>query len=75
MFAWADVSLHQETYDWADAEPFAEPTDQGCLRPYANGASEVDFWRLELLLNHVGKAFLVVDEFATVASPQLTTDR
>ncbi|MFT7840678.1 hypothetical protein Q5530_31430 [Saccharothrix sp. BKS2] len=34
-----------------------------CLRPYANGAGGVDFWRLELTLNELGKAFLVVDRF------------
>lgn len=34
------------------------------LRPYKNGAGEVDFWRLELTLNDVGKGFLAVNEFA-----------
>jgi hypothetical protein len=33
------------------------------LRPYANGAGEVDFWRLDLTLNELGKAFLMVDRF------------
>ena len=35
------------------------------IRPYRNGAGEVDFYRLELTLNELGKAFLVVDRFAT----------
>ncbi|WP_346281545.1 hypothetical protein [Pseudonocardia sp.] len=68
LFAWADVSVHGETYDWAEPG-YGE--GEG-LRPYGNGAGEVDFWRLELTLNEVGKAFLVVDRFATGGLPQLT---
>lgn len=41
------------------------------LRPYANGAGEVDFWRLELRLNELGKAFLVVDKFGMEGGRQL----
>lgn len=42
------------------------------LRPYANGAGEVDFWRLELTLNTLGRAFLVVDRFAADGGRLLT---
>jgi hypothetical protein len=42
------------------------------LRPYANGAGEVDFWRLELTLNELGKAFLVVDRFGMEGGRLLT---
>ncbi|MER8043483.1 DUF4365 domain-containing protein [Streptomyces sp. NPDC094032] len=35
------------------------------IRPYRNGGGEVDFYRLELTLNELGKAFMVVDRFAT----------
>lgn len=42
------------------------------LRPYANGAGEVDFWRLELTLNELGKAFLVVDRFEMEGGRLLT---
>jgi hypothetical protein len=35
------------------------------LRPYGNQSGEVDRWRLELTLNELGRAFLVVDKFAT----------
>ncbi len=35
------------------------------IRPYATAAGEVDYFRLELALNELGKSFLVVDEFAT----------
>jgi hypothetical protein len=40
--------------------------------PYNNASGEVDFYRLELTLNDLGRAFLVVDEFATTGERQLT---
>ena len=42
------------------------------LRPYTNGAGEVDFWKLELILNDLGRAFLVIDEFAEGEGKLLT---
>jgi len=93
LFGWADVALHAETYeeadargddemfDWADYVPPQEEEEEEeerephSLRPYANGAGEVDFWRLELTLNEVGRAFLVVDRFATDSGRQLTVVR
>ncbi|MFL6164535.1 MAG: DUF4365 domain-containing protein [Jatrophihabitantaceae bacterium] len=42
------------------------------LRPYKNGAGEVDYWRLELTLNELGRSFLSVDDFATSGLPQFT---
>ncbi len=86
LVPWADVVLHQETYDEADYESWesecvwwdregdrfeSESFEDWStrlnglgLRPYANGAGEVDFWCLELVLNDLGKGFLAVDEFA-----------
>jgi hypothetical protein len=85
LFAWADVHLHEATYEQADEEQFEAECvtyDEGDrfeimdywewmaarmlpdLRPYTNVAGEVDLWRLELTLNDLGKAFLVVDQFA-----------
>lgn len=93
MFAWADVSLHEETYgeaDWDQYEAecsFWDEGDQyfresfsdwrsavplGVIRPYANGAGEVDYFRLELTLNQLGRSFLVVDGFAATGSRQFT---
>lgn len=94
LFAWADVSVHEETYDEADHEQYeaecvvvdregdrfvtqdyAEWAAQrgfSKLRPYANAAGEEDYWRLELTLNALGKAFLTVDRFATHGDRQLT---
>lgn len=36
----------------------------GNLRPYSNSANEVDHWRLELILNDLGRGFLAVNEYA-----------
>ncbi|WP_424211044.1 DUF4365 domain-containing protein [Streptomyces sp. BI20] len=94
LFAWADVHVHEETYDDAEydeyetecvfhdkegdhfvSETFEEwrgsRLAQG-LRPYANSADEVDFWRLELTLNELGRAFLVVDRFGREGGTLLT---
>jgi hypothetical protein len=43
------------------------------IRPYKNAAGEIDYYRLELTLNELGKAFLVVDKFAMQGERQLTT--
>lgn len=42
------------------------------IRPYRNGGGEVDFYRLELTLNELGKAFMVVDRFAMEGGRLLT---
>ncbi|GIG93335.1 DUF4365 domain-containing protein [Plantactinospora endophytica] len=94
MFAWADVQVHEETYEDAEYDQYeaecviydsegdhfvTEDFDQWRsrrlapgLRPYANPSGEVDFWRLELTLNELGKAFLVVDKFGTEGRRLLT---
>jgi len=92
LFAWADVNVHEETYDDAEHDQFEAECviyDEGDriviqdfddwreglvatgLRPYTN-AGEVDYWRLELTLNELGTAFLVVNEFAMEGEQQLT---
>ncbi|MEV4334086.1 DUF4365 domain-containing protein [Streptomyces sp. NPDC049597] len=93
LFAWADVHVHDETYDDAEYDDYEAECviyDQDGdrfvtqdfnvwrqsllargLRPYANSHDEVDYWRLELKLNKLGKAFLVVDEFGTDGEQQL----
>jgi hypothetical protein len=42
------------------------------LRPYTSVLGEVALRRLELTLNELGRAFLVVDQFATEGERQLT---
>lgn len=41
------------------------------LRPYTDDG-EIWYWRLELTLNELGKAFLLVDKFATTGGRQLS---
>jgi hypothetical protein len=94
LFAWADVDVHEETYDDAEHDQYESECsiwDEGDqfftqsfedwrrgvvaqgIRPYNNAAGEVDYYRLELTLNELGKAFLVVDSFAATGERQLTT--
>ena len=86
LVPWADVVLHEETYDEADEDAWESEcvyydsegdrmvsetyedwlmgqVRDGRLRPYANGAGEVDFWRLELILNELGRGFLAMEAF------------
>jgi hypothetical protein len=84
LFAWADVTVHEETYEAAEQdewrsfdviethEDWVETRGASGLRPYANCAGEVDDWRLELTLGALGEAFLVVDTFASTDSKLLT---
>jgi Domain of unknown function (DUF4365) len=44
------------------------------LRPYSNAAGEVDYWRLELTLNELGRAFLIVNQFGMEGERQLTPE-
>jgi hypothetical protein len=68
------VILHAETYGWLDEDiPFRG--GGGALRPYDNGAGEVDNWRLELTLNDLAIAYLKVDEFGNGDRPFLTPGR
>ncbi|MEU8763021.1 DUF4365 domain-containing protein [Streptomyces sp. NPDC048659] len=73
LFAWADVGLHAETYEDAEYDTYPYERDGwGSLHPYANPSGEVDFYRLELTLNDLGRAFLLVDRFAEEGTRQLT---
>lgn len=97
LVPWADVVLHEETYDEADheaweadcvrydregdrfvAESFEDwhrKFDEVGLRPYGNSINEVDHWRLELVLNDLGRGFLMMDNFAEGDSLFLTPNR
>jgi hypothetical protein len=85
LFAWANVDIHEDTYDEAEYDGYLSEctfVDREAdriftedfeswrtrrsvlgLRPYAREADEVDYWRLELTLNELGRAFLLVDKF------------
>jgi hypothetical protein len=52
--------FEMETFrDWLRSQHFPK------VRPYGNRAGEVDDWRFELTLNELGRAFLIVDQFAS----------
>jgi hypothetical protein len=94
LFAWADVGIHEETYEdaeralyeaecaiWDEGEPYytypyadwaRERAASAGIRPYDNAHGEVDYYRLELTLNELGRSFLVVDDFATNGFRQFT---
>lgn len=66
--AWeADCVYYDREGDRIVSEPYEDwrvgRIGNGGLRPYANGAGEVDMWRLELVLNDLGKGFLAVEQF------------
>jgi Domain of unknown function (DUF4365) len=69
---------HWDEDDQFFSETFEEwrqgPIARG-IRPYMNAAGEVDYFRIELTLNELGKAFLIVDGFATDGARQLTDVR
>lgn len=71
----ADCCIWNDEYEPFAAVPFEDwrrSLDAERIRPYRNGGGEVDFYRLELTLNELGKAFLVVDRFAMEGGRLLT---
>ncbi|MDX2548271.1 DUF4365 domain-containing protein [Streptomyces sp. WI04-05B] len=71
----ADCCIWDDEYEVFAAVPFTEwklSLDTERIRPYRNGGGEVDFYRLELTLNELGKAFLVVDRFGMEGGRLLT---
>ncbi|MGY5766687.1 DUF4365 domain-containing protein [Brachybacterium sp. DNPG3] len=94
LFPWADLRVHEETYDMDEYEQYVldrstltlsagqwdslsfddwrAVVHPGRIRPYKTGGGEVDFYRLELSLNALGRSFLIVDAFAGSASKFLT---
>lgn len=67
--AWeAECVRYDREGDRFVSEPFEDwvigREGDGSLRPYSNSANEVDHWRLELVLNDLGRSFLAVDEYA-----------
>lgn len=63
LFEWASLEMDPDVEWQTEAEFLAYPYDEA-LHPYANAANEVDYWSLELHLNEIGRAFLLLDEHA-----------
>lgn len=73
LFPWAELINHPETYEnaeWEDSDLFAELARFGDVHPYSGAAGEVEFWRLELVLNELGRSFLTVDSYVHRSSKQ-----
>lgn len=65
VFPWADIALDEEFYspdsdESEEPESMDEDPSHREFYPYKNEAGEVDYYRLELTLNDLGKAFLEV---------------
>ncbi|MGN0591760.1 MAG: DUF4365 domain-containing protein [Ruminococcus sp.] len=67
LFPWADICVDESFYELNQDEEFVEIRKEQDnfpnIYPYRNGAGEVDFYRLKLTVNRVGKAFLEINDF------------
>ena len=67
LFPWADICIDELFYELNQDEEFVnmrkEQDDFSYIYPYKNGAGEVDFYRLKLTVNRLGKAFLEINDF------------
>jgi hypothetical protein len=82
LFPWANIQIDEDFYearepeeDWRDALSRAADEDNGIfqtkptvddIRPYDQAAGEVDYYRLELSLNKVGKAYLELNNYLEI---------
>jgi hypothetical protein len=63
LFAWTDLAMDPDV-EWETDEEFTSYPYDEALHPYRNGGGEVDYRSVELHLNEVGRAFLLLDEHA-----------
>lgn len=67
LFPWADIKIDEEFYEEnmeEDYYEFLKDNDNiSRIYPYRNGAGEVDFYRLKLTLNQIGKSFIEMENF------------
>lgn len=59
---WTDLMTPDA--EWPTEEEHETDRDPEAIRPYANSINEIDHWSLELRLNKIGRAFLLLDEYA-----------
>lgn len=70
LFPWAEASIDFDHYFWReDGDTLKD--DRSKLRPY-EGNGETESWRLELVLNDLGRAFLKVSEYLESESDLMT---
>lgn len=68
LFPWADLVNHAETYEqaqWENPDLFEQLSRYEDLHPHTEAAGEVEYWRLELVLNSLGASYLRVDEYVS----------
>ena len=67
LFPWADIEVDKSFYEVNIEEEFYEFLKEtgrlSGIYPYRNGAGEVDFYRLKLTLNQLGRAFIKMENF------------
>ncbi|MCG8527026.1 MAG: DUF4365 domain-containing protein [Opitutales bacterium] len=71
LFPWADVFVDEEFFennqdiypDWNHDYYSEIPKQRRRIYPYSESSGEVELYRLELVLNEVGKSFLVLSEY------------
>lgn len=64
LFPWANIEVDELFYDVHGEKEFIEYSRNGRkIYPCENRAGEVDFYRLILSLNEVGKSFLTLNTF------------
>lgn len=68
LFPWADICVDYDFYtEDYDSDYYnmsiEDKMEEHTIFPYKNAAGEVDFYRLFLSVNELGKSFLLLDEF------------
>lgn len=70
LFPWADIKVDEEFYEenmdeyYNDIYKYYKYDDiLPKIYPYRNGAGEVDFYRLKIELNQIGKSFIEMEHF------------
>ena len=70
LFPWADASIDSDYYFWRE-DSDTQKRDRSNLRPYEDNG-ETESWRLELIVNDLGRAFLKVSEYLESDSDRMT---
>lgn len=61
LFPWADASIDSDYYSWRE-DSDTPKRNRSYLRPYEDNG-ETESWRLELIVNDLGRAFLKVNQY------------
>lgn len=61
LFPWADASIDSDYYSWREDSDTTK-RNRSNLRPYEDNG-ETESWRLELIVNDLGRAFLKVSKY------------